>query len=477
MKGLAFARMRKITNVTGAVNYINRSEEFKTKEEDLLAKYQTMDNSMWKALGEFNQSAFSKAKGVAKKGTCIEAREIFFHVPKSWADNPEYYVKMIAEDWKDTFGTDCAVAMHWNTDRTCLHVHLIFSERERIDSKDLETYSRNMYFDKDWKRTTKANAVHVKKKGEVKNPNQLFSSAKKKEFKSYNWLEKTVKDHYAELTGLERFKHDGIHLPEQKVSKHMNKSISAEIKQLNEDIAVWNEDIDYLLSENNLETLSDNDKRNLRANIEHKVTELKQNGKSWRTGVYEAHSELVNEYSFNLEFDWNTQRELSFELENLEKELYNVKADLRESEENIYFETQKPFFKRDKQKIRALDSKIIAFKEKIQTIQSKIQSIKNSIEKTRQQIKKTAPELYEYALTRFTMPFKKFKGLYKSHLREKERTTQSVPEIQMSEDERLRLIREFKKELDQEQNQVQYYDNYDYEYDEDLEDDGWDWER
>lgn len=65
---------------------------------------------------------------------------------------------------------DYEYAVHWNHNRTNLHVHILFSERENQIDLEPKVYKKDIWHDKDTHKLAKANsenAVLVHKKGEV----------------------------------------------------------------------------------------------------------------------------------------------------------------------------------------------------------------------------------------------------------------------------------------------------------------------
>lgn len=240
---MQYLRMTKLHSVSGRIDYISNPE----RQENLLAYDSSMDRKMWSTLGQQNQRAFkNNARGVSASGKCIEAREIIFHLPHMFAENPESVVQQIKEDWIANYKTDCAVALHWNHDKTNLHVHLIFSERERMDPENIKYATRNMYYDENWKRCKKDESVHIIKKGDVMTP--MFSEKKNSMFKSYSWLEKDLKEHYAYFLQMERFKNDGLHMPQQKINKYINPEKATQIQKNNELVREFNKKVDTILT-------------------------------------------------------------------------------------------------------------------------------------------------------------------------------------------------------------------------------------
>lgn len=295
-----YLRITKLHDVRGRIDYISNPE----RQENLLAYRTTMDNKMWLALANQNQRSFkNNSRGVSANGKCIEAREIIFHLPHRFSADPERVLNQIVDDWKNTYHTDCAAALHWNHDKTNLHIHLIFSERERLDRDKIKYATRNMYYDADWKRCNKADAVHVIHKGEPTSP--PFENAKTRSFKSYTWLEQELKDHYAKILGLDRFERDGLHIPQQKTFKYQNREKAERIRENNQIIREFNKTVDDALSKHVLEG-------DLKAIVEPLKDSVSRNKKNRTNALKNALNELrrgVRQLTMTLEDIWNMIKE------------------------------------------------------------------------------------------------------------------------------------------------------------------------
>ncbi|MGO5412067.1 hypothetical protein ACTQV6_11945 [Holdemanella porci] len=381
-----YLRITKLHDVRGRIDYISNPE----RQENLLAYRSTMDNKMWLALANQNQRSFkNNSRGVSANGKCIEAREIIFHLPHRFSANPERVLNQIVDDWKNTYHTDCAAALHWNHDKTNLHIHLIFSERERLDRDKVKYATRNMYYDADWKRCNKADAVHVIHKGEPTSP--PFEHAKTRSFKSYTWLEQELKDHYAKILGLDRFERDGLHIPQQKTFKYQNREKAERIRENNQIIREFNEIVDYALSKHVLES-------DLKEIVEPLKDSVKRNKKNRTNTLKSALNELrrgVRQLTMTLEDIWNTIKS-HHHTYTIAK--YNARMcgyELDEQMENLKKTSMFSLHKEDRQNRKDIKQKIKDKKSEIDGYQEKADGSKKEIDAVLDEFPKIKP-YYEH---------------------------------------------------------------------------------
>lgn len=241
-----FLRQNNLHNVVGRIEYIRGDTG---KQEHMMAYYSTMSDEDWKNLAQYNQERFKKnKKGFNKNKKCsaIEARELILHIPHEYANrDPHELAKLVGDDWKKRFGTDCCLAIHWNKTKTNYHIHLIYSERVREN----KVATRNMYYDSKWKKCKKADAVNIIKKGDIVSK----WSDKDTRFKQKVFMQDVIKPYYAAKFKLEVYKDDGLHLKEQKEYK-INPTSSLEyielhdkIVEYNKNVRTWNNMVDDVL--------------------------------------------------------------------------------------------------------------------------------------------------------------------------------------------------------------------------------------
>lgn len=381
-----YLRITKLHDVRGRIDYISNPE----RQENLLAYRSTMDNKMWLSLANQNQRSFkNNSRGVSANGKCIEAREIIFHLPHRFSADPERVLNQIVDDWKNTYHTDCAAALHWNHDKTNLHIHLIFSERERLDRDKVKYATRNMYYDADWKRCNKADAVHVIHKGEPTSP--PFENAKTRSFKSYTWLEQELKEHYAKILGLDRFERDGLHIPQQKTFKYQNREKAERIRENNQIIREFNEIVDYALSKHVLES-------DLKAIVEPLKDSVSRNKKNRTNALKNALNELrrgVRQLTMTLEDIWNTIKS-HHHTYTIAK--YNARMcgyELDEQMENLKKTSMFSLHKEDRQNRKDIKQKIKDKKSEIDGYQEKADGSKKEIDAVLDEFPKIKP-YYEH---------------------------------------------------------------------------------
>lgn len=131
MKG--FARVTKLSNVGGRADYISNPD----RQESIVAASAQVD---WKPYHDY-EMAHQKTDRRNNEG-----REVVIALPNEWAalsrDELTRRVQQLAVTaaGKDT---DMQWAVHWNKGRTNLHVHVIFSERQK--EKEPGRWDRDIY--------------------------------------------------------------------------------------------------------------------------------------------------------------------------------------------------------------------------------------------------------------------------------------------------------------------------------------------
>lgn len=278
MKNLV--RTQKITNGRGSIKYITHDSK-----GEILASYSTQSMNDWEILFDFNQQKFNEEKEKGnwtmlqknkngKIAQAVEAKMFVVALPNEMAQYPCKYngqvitndmelAKAIANDWRNTYGTDCYVAIHWNKDHTNFHAHILVSERTKKESVEIKRAKRNRYYDANGKECKKADAVRIVHKGDViGGQNELYSSGKI-DLKSKKALD-NVKEHYSKLLGTELFRDDGLHLPQThlpRINERSSEKVLEEYERKREYNAAVKEfnDIVETLKENQHEEILNNE--------------------------------------------------------------------------------------------------------------------------------------------------------------------------------------------------------------------------
>ena len=158
-----YSRVTKINNVAGRSDYISNPD----RQEHLRLTEKSSDFD-WKEYAEFEkQNQKSKEKN-------NEARELVIALPNEMS---EKFSDDVLKDFSHELAQeilgknrDYEFALHWNQAKTNFHMHLLFSERERVSERTPKVYKRDMWFDKTTNRMAKANAENAElrhKKGDV----------------------------------------------------------------------------------------------------------------------------------------------------------------------------------------------------------------------------------------------------------------------------------------------------------------------
>ncbi len=246
--------MNKLPDVRGRITYISSH----AKQENLYAVYETTDCHYWAELAKCNQQEFQKS---GTEGKCIEAREFIIALPESFPNlyDPDRLLQLFTDRFKEKYGVECVSALHHNKRKTNYHIHLIFSERERLPKPIEKTAMRNMFYDEKGKhvRTKKEildengnvrKGCKIVKKGEIYGRN-LFT-AKSRLFKQDDFLDE-VKHFYTDLINtlvkddtekLHVFEENGLYLATKKIGKNNPKA--EQIQTDNGYRMRWNREVD-----------------------------------------------------------------------------------------------------------------------------------------------------------------------------------------------------------------------------------------
>lgn len=177
-----FVRMSKLSNIGGRASYITNSE----KQEEIVCQSAPID---WKPYQDFEKA---NQKMEIRNN---EGRELIIDIPNHWyTDLPKSELSSRVQTIVEAAigkSTDLQWAVHWNQNRTNLHVHVIFSERQK--EKNPGVWDRTIYQSKGGgvarrksDRATDKDGKYIvlHQKGDLKGG----FTAKNPEYKSKEWL-------------------------------------------------------------------------------------------------------------------------------------------------------------------------------------------------------------------------------------------------------------------------------------------------
>lgn len=402
----------------GRIDYISNKE----RQEHLMGYYSTMEMEDWKRLAEENQEAFSRKGRVYKnkktkeleETECIEAKEFQGPLPNSWAKwDPYKLAKWICEMWKEKYNTDIIVAIHWNRSMTNYHMHCIVSERVKLETPEIVKASRNLYYDGNWKRCKKTEAVHTIHKGdEIRR--HVFKKTKEEKLTSNYYLEHDIKNFFADLTGLERFQRDGIHIPQQHVDKYRNKAVAERIRADNASVKKWNAMVDAAL-----EVVEPEMKPVMIENLKSIQKKAKEKGREWRKELPQMLESFEESYTLSVEDDWNEYLHLRAEIQTLEENsLPKANWAVTEAENWLKEErSKKSLFHPNREGIKQAENAVKRRKEQADGIRNKIKTLKDRLNKVVDRMKNMIPKFFRFAQayekTAYSSRYKDIQSAYK----------------------------------------------------------------
>ena len=250
IKGITFVQHSKLHNVKGRISYISSE----ARQENLYATYETVPREYWSDLAKENREDFIRS---GTSGMCIEAREFIVALPDYMTDfDPDELLKYFTESFKRKYDTECTAALHHNKRKTNYHIHLIYSERQKLDEPVRKIATRNLFFDPKGKRVrTKKEAsdehgllpgYRMIPKGEVyeehlfEKKNPLF---KQKDFteNAKEFFTDLINEQLPEQMKMRTFPKNEPYLPTKKIGK--NNPHAEEIAETNRLKDEWNKGI------------------------------------------------------------------------------------------------------------------------------------------------------------------------------------------------------------------------------------------
>ena len=149
-----YVQQTALSNVGGRINYISST----AKQEYLLAYHDgaadAADGAYWRILAQECQAS---QKHAATDTKMCQGRELIIPLSNALLQRmePEQIAKTLATEFEKTYHRPCAVAIHFNHDRTNLHAHLIYSERTLLPEPEVKVAPRKLFFDEQGKRCYK----------------------------------------------------------------------------------------------------------------------------------------------------------------------------------------------------------------------------------------------------------------------------------------------------------------------------------
>ena len=145
----AFARQTKLGNIVGRSEYITDPN----RQEKIIFHSKKYLKNPWEDYAKFEK------ENQRSKDKNNEGREIIIALPHDLERDLETLEKIIDEYSLNLLGKnrDFEYAVHWNTKKTNLHAHIIYSERERMTERKPKRYKRDMWFNIENNRMAKAN--------------------------------------------------------------------------------------------------------------------------------------------------------------------------------------------------------------------------------------------------------------------------------------------------------------------------------
>lgn len=243
-----YGRVAKISNVVGRSDYITDEK----RQEEIVLHKKNMQHS-WQ-----EHSAFEKdhqKTNVANN----EALEVHVALPNELAQDKKKLESICDELANEIVGDnkDYEYSVHWNHNRTNLHVHILFSERENQLELEPKIYKKDIWQDKDTHKLAKANAdnaelVHKKgdiqrdKEGNIKYQTDIFKP-KDKKFTDKQWVQEiremtqqVLKTHGYELDITTK---DSPFLAQKKLYKGASEDYLEKAKEWNAEVQRYNEGV------------------------------------------------------------------------------------------------------------------------------------------------------------------------------------------------------------------------------------------
>lgn len=291
-----YGRLTKITNAVGRSDYISNHDQ----QDEIVLHKMNMQHS-WEEHSSFEKA--NQKTNVANN----EALEVVVALPNDLEQNQEKLEAVCNDLVKEIVGEnkDYEYAVHWNHNRTNLHAHILFSERENQLDLVPKIYKRDIYYNFEEKKLSKksdpkAEIIHHKgdiqkdAEGNIKYESDIFK-AKDTRFIQGSFVhdknravEKVLKSYGYDLTYQDK---DSQYLAQKKLYKGASKDYLDKAKAWNEKVKKYNEGVKQhiALEPNQLENY-----KTIKKEILAKVKEANAEEKKITPRAIELVEEMVN---------------------------------------------------------------------------------------------------------------------------------------------------------------------------------------
>lgn len=221
------------------------------KQEHLLAVYETTNTNYWGNLTGENHKSFNRYN---PHGKCVEVKEMILALPERFATfDPDEVIKEFTEAFHKKYGVECIGALHYNKAMNNLHIHMLISERILLPEPTFKIATKNIYLDKNGRRSRRYKVVgengkllpkcKIIRKGEVYDIHRFSKKIQKFNKKSFlheikNFYANLINSHLPPEEQLSVYDPGSCHLHTIRTCKGNPKTEL--IKATNEEIENWN---------------------------------------------------------------------------------------------------------------------------------------------------------------------------------------------------------------------------------------------
>ena len=291
-----YGRVAKISNAVGRSDYITD----KKRLEEIVLHKKNMQHS-WQ-----EHSAFEKAHQKTNVAN-NEALEVHIALPNKLADRLVDLRKICDDMAHEIVGEnkDYEYAVHWNHNRTNLHVHILFSERENQLELEPKIYKRDIYYNFEEKKLSKksdpkAEIIHHKgevqkdKDGNIKYQTDIFKAKDTKFIQSSfvheknRTVEKVMKAYGYNLEYQDK---DSPYLAQKKLYKGASQDYLEKAKEWNAEVQRYNEGVKQHIE---IEPIQLENYRTIKKEVLKNVKEANAEEKKITPGAIELVNDMAN---------------------------------------------------------------------------------------------------------------------------------------------------------------------------------------